>query len=38
MNPKTGVVEKILGYGLNVSAKLAKRKADKKPRLAKGER
>lgn len=33
MNPKTGVVEKILGYGLNASAKIAKRKSDKKPKL-----
>jgi hypothetical protein len=32
-NPKTGAIEKIPGYGLNASAKLAKRKSDKKPNL-----
>jgi hypothetical protein len=33
LNPKTGKVEKIKGYGLNTSAKIAKRKAAKKSKL-----
>lgn len=30
---KDGKVERIAGYGLSASAKIAKRKADKKPRV-----